>query len=90
MGATLLRLLSQTCCTQSRSGTAGRELLRGLFALEHVTRLHDAGRIDRDVSFINVPDYAFFINQEGRTIAKTLLLVEDAVVFDDGAFEIAE
>jgi hypothetical protein len=37
-----------------------------------------------------VPDDAFFIYQEGGAIAETLLLVEDAVVFNHRAFKIAE
>ena len=62
----------------------------GLLVLEYVTRVSDGGWIDGGVSFVNVPDDAFFIDQEGGAIAKALLLVEDSVVFDDGAFEIAE
>ena len=58
--------------------------------LEHVTGLDDSGRIDRHVSFVNVPDDAFFIDQEGGAISEALLFVEDAIVFNDGAFEIAE
>jgi hypothetical protein len=58
--------------------------------LEHVTGVNDSGRIDRHVSFIDVPDDAFFIDQEGGAISKALLLVEDAVVFNNSAFEIAE
>ena len=58
--------------------------------LEHVTGFNNSGRIDSHVSFVNVPDDAFFIDQEGGAISKTLLLVEDAIVFNDGAFEIAE
>ena len=57
--------------------------------LEDVTCLHHRGRIDRHVSFVNVPDDAFFIDQEGGAISKALLLVIDAIVFNDGAFEIA-
>ena len=65
-------------------------LLRRFFALEHVTRFHDRRRIDGNVSFINVADNAFFIDQESGAISEALLLVEDAIVFNDGAFEIAE
>jgi hypothetical protein len=65
-------------------------LLRSFLALEYVARLHYRRWIDRDVSFIDVPDDAFFIDQEGGAIAKALLLVEDPVGFDHGAFEIAE
>ena len=58
--------------------------------LEHVTRLHYSSWIDRHVSFVNVPDDASFIDQESSAISKALLLVEDAIVFHDGTFEIAE
>ena len=58
--------------------------------LEYVARIDHRGWIDGDVSFVDVADDAFFIDQEGGAIAKALLLVEDSVVFDDGAFEIAE
>ena len=65
-------------------------LLRSFLTLEHVTRLDNGGRIDCDVSFVDVPNDAFFIDQESCTITKALLFVEDAIVFDDGTFEIAE
>ena len=65
-------------------------LLRRLLTIEHVTRFYRGSWIDGDVSFVNVPNDALFIDHEGGAIAKTLLLVEHAVVFDDGAFEIAE
>jgi hypothetical protein len=58
--------------------------------LEHVTRIDYGRRIDSDVSFVNVPNDAFFIDQEGGAIAKALLLIEDTIVFYDGALEIAE
>ncbi len=58
--------------------------------LKHVAGVNDRGRIDRDVSFVNVPDDAFFIDQEGGAISKALFLVKDAIVFNDSAFEIAE
>ncbi len=58
--------------------------------LEHVASFNNSGRIDSHVSFVNVPDDAFFIDQEGGAISKALLLVVDAIVFNDGAFEIAE
>ena len=66
------------------------ELLRGFFALEDVTRFHHGRRIDRDVPFIDMPNDAFFIDQEGGPIAKALLLIKDAIIFYDGAFEIAQ
>jgi hypothetical protein len=58
--------------------------------LEHVAGVNNSGRIDRHVPFIDVPDDAFFIDQEGGAISKALLLVEDAIILNDGAFEIAE
>jgi hypothetical protein len=58
--------------------------------LEHVARVNDAGRIDCDASFVNVPDDAFFIDQEGGAISEALLLIIDAVVFHHGAFEVAQ
>ena len=64
--------------------------LRRFLVLEHVARLDNGRRIDRDVSFIDMSNDAFFIDQKGGAIAEALLLIEDAVVFDDGAFEIAE
>jgi len=58
--------------------------------LEHVAGVHDAGRVDCDASFVDVPDDAFFVDQEGGAISEALLLIKDAVVFHHGAFEIAE
>ena len=58
--------------------------------LEHVASFDDSGRIDRHVSFVNMPDDAFFIDQEGGAISEALFLVVNAVILNDGAFEIAE
>ena len=33
---------------------------------------------------------AFFIDQESGAISKALLFIKNAIVFDDGAFEVAE
>ena len=65
-------------------------LLRRFLAVEHVTRFYCSGWIDGDVAFVNVADYSFLIDYEGGAIAEALLLVEDAVVFHDCAFEIAK
>ena len=65
-------------------------LLRRFLAHQHVTRFHNGAWIDGDVSFVNVPNDAFFIDQEGGTIAKALLLVKDTIVFNNSPFEIAE
>jgi hypothetical protein len=62
----------------------------GLLVLKDVTGLNNGGRIDCHVPFVDVTDDAFFVDQEGGAISKALLLVEDAIVFHDGAFEIAE
>jgi hypothetical protein len=58
--------------------------------LECVARVYNRRGIDCDVSFIDVSNDAFLVDQEGGAIAKALLLVEDAVGFNDGALEIAE
>ena len=66
-------------------------LRRGrLFMFEHVARLDNGGRIDGGVSFVDVTNDAFFIDQESGAIAKALLFVEDTIIFDYSAFEIAE
>ena len=57
-------------------------LRRRLLSLEHVTRLHNGGWIDGDVSFVNVPNDAFFIDQEGGAISKALLFIKNTIVFD--------
>jgi len=58
--------------------------------LKHVTRVYYGRRIDRDVSFVNVTNDAFFVDQESSAISKALLLIENTIIFDDGAFEVAE
>ena len=64
--------------------------MRRLPVLQHVTGINNGGRVDRHVSFVDVLNDAFFIDQEGGPIAEALLFVEDTIIFDDGAFEIAE
>ena len=66
------------------------ELLRCLLVLQDVTGINNGGRIDRDVAFVDVLNDAFFVDHEGGPIAEALFLVEDTIIFDDGAFEIAE
>ena len=63
---------------------------RGLATIQHVARFKSATRIDGGVSFIDMLNNAFFIDHEGGSISKPLLFVEDAIVFDYSAFEIAE
>jgi len=62
----------------------------GLLMLKDVACLNHSGWIDCHVSFVNVPDDAFFIDQEGGAISEALFLVVDAIILNDGAFEIAE
>jgi len=64
----------------------GRRLPMG----KYVTRFHDTAWIDRDVSFVDVPNDAFFVDQESCAISEALFLIEDTIVFDDCAFEIAK
>ena len=65
-------------------------LLRRLLMLENVTRVHNRSRIDGDISFVDLLNDAFLVDEEGGAIAKALCFVEDAVVFNYCAFEIAE
>ena len=91
IGCNTLTLIESELLHPIRTSEKGRTelLLRRLFAVEHVTRFDRGGGIDRDVSFVDVPDDAFFIDHEGGTVAEALLLVEDAIILDDGTFEIA-
>ena len=57
---------------------------------QHIARIHDGRGINGDVSFVDVTNDAFLINQEGCAISKTLLLVEDSIVPHDCTLEIAE
>ena len=58
--------------------------------LKHVTRLHYRRWIDGDVSFVDVLDDAFLIDQERGAVSKTLLLVKDTISLHYRAFEIAQ
>ena len=58
--------------------------------LEDVTRLDNSSRIDRGVSFVDVPNDSFFIDQEGGAISKALLFVKDTIILNYSAFEIAQ
>ena len=64
--------------------------LRCFFTLEHVTCFDNGGRIDCDVSFVDVANDAFFIDQESGAISKALLLIKDTIILNYSAFEIAE
>ena len=77
-------------CGYPRQSMASFLLLRRLLMLERVAGLYNGGRIDRDVSFVDVANDAFFVDQESSAISKALLLVKDAIRFHDGAFEVAE
>jgi len=63
---------------------------RCLSMREHVTCFDSGARIDGDVSFVDVLNDAVFVDHEGGAVSKTLLFVEDTIVFDDGAFEVTE
>ena len=65
-------------------------LRRRLLVHEHVAGLGSAGWIDCGVSFVDVANDAFFIDDEGGAIAKAVLFVEDTISFDYGTFEITE
>jgi len=72
------------------TGFRSYRLLRRLPVLQHVTCVNNGGRVDCNVSFVDVLNDAFFVDQEGGPITEALLFVEDTIIFDDGAFEIAE
>ena len=57
---------------------------------QYIAGVLDAGRIDRYITFVDVTDNAFLINQESRTISEALLFIEDSVIPYECAFEIAE
>jgi hypothetical protein len=78
-------------CALGASLRLDRDLRRRCFlVLQHVTRVDNGRWIYRDVSFVDVLNDSIFIDHESRTISKALLFVEDTIVFDDSAFEIAE
>jgi hypothetical protein len=57
---------------------------------QHITRFLSAGWIDRHVSFVDVTNDAVFVDDKSGSIAKALFFVEDPVILDYCAFEIAE
>ena len=66
-------------------------LLRSrLLVHQDVAAIDHGGWIDGHVSFVDMLDDPFFIDHEGGAITEALLFVKNAVVLDDGAFEIAE
>jgi len=57
---------------------------------QHVARVDHAGGIEGDATLVNVLNLAFLIDYKSRPISKALLLIKDTIVFDDGAFKIAQ
>ena len=49
-----------------------------------------AGWIDRDIAFVDVLNNSVLVDHERRAISIALLFVEDAIIFHNGVFEIAE
>jgi hypothetical protein len=58
--------------------------------LEHVTGLDNSRWIDSGISFVDVANDAFFIDQKSGAISKTLLFIKDTVILNYSAFEITE
>ena len=58
--------------------------------MQNVARVHNCRRIDCDVSFVNVTNDAFLIDQKSGAITKALLLVKDSIRLNDSSLEIAE
>jgi hypothetical protein len=57
---------------------------------EDAARLNCARRINRGVTLFDIADDAFLVHDERGARAEAAFFVEDAVVADGGAFEIAE
>jgi hypothetical protein len=73
-----------------RSDQEMNEVYNRILAGLNVTSFHDTSWIDCYVSFVNMANDSFLIDQKRRAISKPLLLVKDSIVPDDGSFEIAE
>ena len=58
--------------------------------LENVTRLDNSSRIDGNVSFVDVANDAFFIDQKRSAISKALLFIKNTIIPNYSAFEIAQ
>jgi hypothetical protein len=57
---------------------------------KHIARVGGTGRIDGNVPLVNMTNDAIFVDHESCAISEALLLVENSVIPDNGAFEIAE
>ena len=57
---------------------------------KQVARVRGTCRIDRDVTFIDVPDNPFLVYHEGSTIAEPLLLIENPIVLNNCPFKVTK
>lgn len=58
--------------------------------LEQAASRLRSGRIDGLAVLVDVLDHTVLVNHEGGAVGEIVLLVQNAVVFGDGAFEVAE
>ena len=57
---------------------------------QQVARIGGTCRIDRYITFIDVLDDPFLVYHEGGAISESLLLIENAIVFNDCPLKVAE
>src|ERR1700674_4430497 len=65
-------------------------LRRRFLVRKDVAGILGGGWIDGDVPFVDVLNDPVFVDHKGRTIAIAAVFIEDAIVLDHCAFEIAE
>ena len=57
---------------------------------QDVARISRSRGIDSYVAFVYVLDYSVLVDHERRAVAIATLFIEDAIILDDSAFEIAQ
>src|SRR5260370_36515711 len=66
------------------------ELLRRLLVRQDVACFFSRSWIDGHIAFVDVLNDSVLINHERRAIAVATFFVEDAIVFDDRVFDVAQ
>lgn len=56
---------------------------------QDIARFRRARWVDSGISLFDVPNNSLFIDYKRSAVTKTLLFVEDPIVLNDRAFEIA-
>ena len=65
-------------------------LLRRFLMRQDVARVRGSRHIDRDVAFVDMLNDAILIDHERSAIAVAAIFVVDAIVFNDGVFDVAQ